>query len=65
MDNGTLEDVNISYNEGSYATIMAVSGGYPGDYQKNLKISGLENRPVHANSIVFHAGTKQTGNDIF
>ena len=33
-DNGTLEDVNIDYQEASFATVMAVSGGYPGDYKK-------------------------------
>jgi len=34
MDNGTLEDVNIAYNDGCFATVMAVSGGYPGSYEK-------------------------------
>lgn len=34
MDNGTLADTNIEYNEGSFATVMAVSGGYPGEYPK-------------------------------
>jgi phosphoribosylamine--glycine ligase len=38
-----------------YATaVMMVSGGYPGSYQKGLKISGLENIN---DSLVFHAGT--------
>ena len=40
-DNGTVEDVNIEYNEGAFATVMAVSGGYPGDYQKGFAINGL------------------------
>lgn len=64
MDNGTLADTNISYNENCYATVVAVSGGYPGDYKKNLQIDGLENILSDKNAIVFHAGTKQdkTGN---
>lgn len=33
-DNGTLEDVNIQYHDDAFATVMAVSGGYPGSYQK-------------------------------
>lgn len=63
MDNGTLADTNIEYNEGSFATVMAVSGGYPGDYKKNLQIDGLVNT-VNTNSIIFHAGTKQNDDRI-
>jgi len=59
MDNGTLADTNISYNENCYATVVAVSGGYPGDYKKNLQINGLTNISNDKNAIVFHAGTKQ------
>lgn len=61
MDNGTLADTNIEYNAGCFATVMAVSGGYPGDYKKNLKIEGLANTANNKSSIVFHAGTKQEG----
>ena len=65
MDNGTLIDANISFDERSCATVMAVSGGYPGEYKKNLRISGLADwRIDNADSIVFHAGTKQTDADI-
>lgn len=59
MDNGTLADTNISYNENCYATVVAVSGGYPGNYKKNLQIDGLTNISNDKNAIVFHAGTKQ------
>jgi phosphoribosylamine--glycine ligase len=57
MDNGTLADTNIEYNEGSFATVVAVSGGYPGEYEKNKVIVGLDATSNH--SIVFHAGTKE------
>lgn len=59
MDNGTLIDANINFDERSCATVMAVSGGYPGDYEKNKLISGLD-IPVDTDTIVFHAGTKKT-----
>ncbi len=63
-DNGTLEDVNIEYHEGSFATIMAVSAGYPGDYPKNLKITGIEQANSFSQIQVFQAGTGFDGEDI-
>ncbi len=64
MDNGTLIDANIYFDEKKYATVVAVSGGYPSDYKKNLKISGFENLKMNNDSIIFHAGTKQVDDDI-
>lgn len=58
MDNGTLPDANIEYNEGFFATIMAVSGGYPQDYKKNILIAGLDNVVKDNTTQVFQAGTK-------
>ena len=63
MDNGTLADTNINFDERSCATVMAVSGGYPGDYEKNKLIKGLD-IPLDANTMIFHAGTKKTDNGI-
>ena len=63
MDNGTLEDVNINFSENSFATVVAVSGGYPGDYQKHLPIS-LPTIPAEQDTIIFHAGTIQEGNSV-
>lgn len=53
MDNGTLADVNINYHEGAFATVMAVSGGYPGDYAKGKTMQIGDT----GSSILFHAGT--------
>jgi len=58
MDNGTLIDVNIYTDEKKYATVVAVSGGYPGDYKKNVPINGFAEVEMNNDSIVFHAGTK-------
>ncbi len=59
MDNGTLIDANIAFDERSCCTVMAVSGGYPGGYQKNIRIEGLAHAGDNKNTIVFHAGTRQ------
>ena len=56
-DNGTLEDVNIQYHDNAFATVMAVSGGYPGSYQKNFPIQGIELAQQLPDSLVFQAGT--------
>jgi len=59
MDNGTLVDVNISFDERSFVTVMAVSGGYPGAYQKGHTISGLNSFEAAGEVKLFQAGTKQ------
>jgi phosphoribosylamine---glycine ligase len=50
-----LDSYNLSINPEAMVTIMLVSGGYPGEYQKGYEISGLDKIK---NSIPFHAGTK-------
>lgn len=60
MDNGTLADTNISFFDKKAATVVAVSGGYPGVYAKNIPITGWELAPKHPQTLVFHAGTAQT-----
>lgn len=42
-------------------TVMLVSGGYPGDYEKGKTISQLN---LTTDCVVFHAGTKTSGNNI-
>jgi phosphoribosylamine--glycine ligase len=63
-DNGTLEDVNIDYQEASFATVMAVSGGYPGDYKKGFVINGLAAAEKVIGTLVFQSGTAFEGTDI-
>ncbi len=58
MHDGSLNDVQIEYDERSIATVVAVSGGYPGDYRKNIPISQFNDLSVD-DTIIFHAGTKQ------
>ena len=60
-DNGTLEDVNIEYHPAAFATVMAVSGGYPGSYEKGHPISGLAEAATIAGALVFQAGTGFNG----
>ena len=52
---GDLEKREIVIDDRFVSTVMVVSGGYPGQYEKGYEVSGLENT---ADCIVFHSGTK-------
>jgi phosphoribosylamine---glycine ligase len=56
--NGQLNTIQIETDERTTAAIVAVSGGYPGDYNKGLPISGLD-KVNPEDSLVFHMGTQE------
>jgi phosphoribosylamine---glycine ligase len=51
-----LNKITIEEDQRFACTVMAVSGGYPGDYEKGYAIHGLDEIDS-AESILFHAGT--------
>jgi phosphoribosylamine---glycine ligase len=53
-----LDTVKIEIDNRCTATIVAVSGGYPGEYEKGIAITGLGN-VTDKESILFHCGTKE------
>jgi phosphoribosylamine---glycine ligase len=50
-----LANVKVEQDPRFAVTVVAVSGGYPGNFAKGYEIEGLQNNP--GNSLVFHAGT--------
>ncbi|MCB9223824.1 MAG: phosphoribosylamine--glycine ligase [Crocinitomicaceae bacterium] len=54
----TLSERDVVFDERTASCVMMVSGGYPGDYEKEKNINGLNG--IY-DSIVFHAATKQDG----
>ncbi len=58
---GQLSKVRIRTDRRAAATVVVVSGGYPGSYKKGLTIKGLEKIK---GSIAFHAGTRQAGDEV-
>lgn len=51
-----LHKIKVEEDDRFACTVMAVSGGYPGDYEKGYVIHGLD-KVNTAESILFHAGT--------
>jgi len=54
-----LDSVKLKVDKRNAVTVMAVSQGYPGTYEKGFEIMGLNTQP-DKESFIFHAGTKQT-----
>lgn len=61
VSTGTLDSKTLEIDERFATTVMMVSGGYPEDYEKGKSISGLD---LVKDSILFHAGTTQKGDDV-
>ena len=53
-----LGECRIDQDPRTACTIVAVSGGYPGSYEKGVAITGL-GQPIPADSLVFHSGTRE------
>jgi len=58
---GKLKDTELLIAPQTATTVVAVAGGYPGQYEKGHEIQGLEQA---SEALVFHAGTKTDGNRI-
>jgi phosphoribosylamine--glycine ligase len=56
LSKGKLNEVKIEQDSRCAVTMMAVSGGYPGDYKKGLPMQIAA--PVSSDTLIFHAGTK-------
>ena len=59
---GNLKEKDLEIDDRYAVTVMLVSGGYPGDYEKGKLITNLNDVD---DSIVFHAGTQQDAQQIY
>ena len=62
---GTLENLNIEWEEKKSLCIVLCSKGYPEKFINNVKIDNINNLKLNNNDFIFHAGTKQKENEIF
>lgn len=58
---GDLDERTLITDERHAATVMLVSGGYPGTFRKGFPVGGLENP---GSSMFFHAGTALSGDTV-
>ena len=58
-----LDKIKIETDPRTACTIVAVSGGYPGEYEKGHEISGIANINTD-DSILFHMGTSGNNGEV-
>jgi phosphoribosylamine--glycine ligase len=58
---GRLDEVRLETDQRTAVTVVMVSGGYPGSYDKGFTIRHLEKA---GETLVFHAGTALSGDEV-
>ena len=58
--NGTLDKVDLEFEDNAAVCVVLASKGYPVSYEKGFVIDGLERFEGQDQYFCFHAGTKQT-----
>lgn len=62
--NGTLDQVDLQFEDNAAVCVVLASDGYPVKYEKGKKISGFSAFDGKEDYFCFHAGTKFNGDDI-
>lgn len=57
---GTLDQVDLQFEDNAAVCVVLASDGYPVSYEKGFPIEGLESFEGKDDYFVFHAGTKKT-----
>ena len=60
---GTLDSINLEFEDNAAVCVMLASDGYPVSYEKGYEIRGLENFKDKDGYFVFHSGTKFAENE--
>jgi phosphoribosylamine--glycine ligase len=61
---GKLNRVTLEWDRRPAVCVVMASGGYPDDYEKDKKITGLDEAEQLKDVVVFHAGTRSRDGDI-
>ncbi|HAA24985.1 MAG TPA: phosphoribosylamine--glycine ligase [Ruminiclostridium sp.] len=57
---GRLHDIKIEWKDEACVCVIMASGGYPGEYRKGFRITGMDEALKDTNVVIFHAGTRRT-----
>ena len=61
---GTLDKIDLQFEDNAAVCVILASDGYPEDYKKGYKISGLDTFDKKDGYYVFHAGTKTVDGNV-
>ncbi|MBI5776624.1 MAG: phosphoribosylamine--glycine ligase [Nitrospirae bacterium] len=56
-----LDQLTVEWHDRSAVCVVMTSGGYPGTYQTGVPITGLPEKVLSGDVLVYHAGTKRQG----
>ncbi len=60
-----VSKTGLSWETQACVCVVLASGGYPGEYEKGKEIHGLDETEKMKDIVVFHAGTKMSGNEYY
>ena len=61
---GCLDKIDLKFENNAAVCVVLASDGYPLEYEKGKKITGLENFEGKTDIFAFHAGTKKVNGDV-
>jgi phosphoribosylamine--glycine ligase len=59
-----MNKAGIEWNKKACVCVVMASGGYPGSFEKDKEIAGLDKAKTLKDTMVFHAGTKLEGGKV-
>jgi len=60
-----LASISLEWHEKVSACVVLASGGYPGAYKTGYEIFGLDDTGFEEDVVIFHSGTKKTGDKYY
>jgi phosphoribosylamine--glycine ligase len=62
---GRLDQIPFAWKSGASLCVVMASGGYPGTFEKDREVTGLQDAVAVRGATIFHAGTRREGNNYY